>query len=76
VKIGEVRTPPAARTRTNGQRRDGVAMCVLRSEEDGAREGEGGGGEVEARSVASHAGTKYKKWRGTGLWSSWLTGGR
>jgi hypothetical protein len=36
----------------------------------------GGGGEVEARSVASHAGTKYKKWRGTGLWSSWLTGGR
>jgi hypothetical protein len=43
VKIGEVRTPPAARTRTNGQRRDGVAMCVLRSEEDRAREGEGGG---------------------------------
>jgi hypothetical protein len=42
VKTGEVGAPSAAGTRTNGQRRDGLASCELQSEEDGAREGEKG----------------------------------
>jgi hypothetical protein len=36
VKIGEVGAPPVAGTQTNGQWRDGAALCVLWSEEDGA----------------------------------------